>query len=108
MAAAMASGAGIRLLSELASSEDDMMLLRAGRQKRLISLGAALLVVGSVASPAASSERYRLYRSAHVFGTSPVCPVGSRCQLPAADCAFGMSYCPRYLVCLDWLSVCPP
>ena len=84
-----------------------MMLLRAGRQKRLIALGAALLVVASITSPAAN-ERYRLYRSAHVFGTSPVCPVGSRCQLPAPDCPFGMSYCPRYLVCLDWFSVCPP
>jgi len=85
-----------------------MMLLRAGRQKRLIALGAALLVVASITSPAASNERYRLYLSAHVFGTSPVCPVGSRCQLPAPDCPFGMSYCPRYLVCLDWFSVCPP
>jgi hypothetical protein len=43
-----------------------------------------------------------------VYGTSPICPVGSKCQLPSPDCPFGMSYCPRYLVCLDWTTVCPP
>jgi hypothetical protein len=79
------------------------------RMKRLISLGSALLFTGAiVAWPAAGKERYRHYRAASAFGTSPVCPVGSKCQLPAPDCPFGMSYCPRYLVCLDWLSVCPP
>ena len=77
--------------------------------KRLVSLGSALLLMGSlVASAAAGKERYRHYRAAYGFGTSPVCPVGSKCQLPSPDCPFGMSYCPRYLVCLDWLSVCPP
>jgi hypothetical protein len=77
--------------------------------KCLISLGGALLFMGAiVASPAMGRERYRHYRAASTFGTSPVCPVGSKCQLPSPDCPFGMSYCPRYLVCLDWLSVCPP
>jgi hypothetical protein len=75
--------------------------------KRLISLGSALLLLGAI-SPAASLERYRHYRAAYAYGTSPTCPVGSRCQLPSPDCPFGMSYCPRYLVCIDWLSVCPP
>ena len=77
--------------------------------KRLICLGSALLLVGALAaSPAAGGERTGHYRAAYAFGTSPVCPVGSKCQLPSPNCPFGMSYCPRYLVCLDWLSVCPP
>ncbi len=77
--------------------------------KRLICVAASLLfVAATVAPPAQSRERYRLYRTASIFGSSPVCPVGSICQLPAPDCPFGMSYCPRYLVCLDWLTVCPP
>jgi hypothetical protein len=77
--------------------------------KQLISLGAALLLASSIlAPPAASRERYRYYRTASVYGTSPICPVGSKCQLPSPDCPFGMSYCPRYLVCLDWTTVCPP
>jgi hypothetical protein len=77
---------------------------------RLISLGAALLFVASIVGslPVASKERYRHYRAGAVFGTSPVCPVGSICEVSFPDCRFGMSYCPRYLVCLDWLSVCPP
>jgi hypothetical protein len=75
---------------------------------RLISLGAALLFVTSIvaSSPVASKERR--YRAGAVFGTSPVCPIGSMCEVSFPDCRFGMSYCPRYLVCLDWLSVCPP
>jgi hypothetical protein len=77
--------------------------------KRLISLGSALLFMGAIiASPAAGQERARHYRGVYKYGTSPTCPVGSRCQLPSPDCPFGMSYCPRYLVCIDWLSVCPP
>jgi hypothetical protein len=86
-----------------------MMSEGVGPMKRLISLGGALLLVGAiVASPAASLERYRHNRAAYAYGTSPTCPVGSRCQLPSPDCPFGMSYCPRYLVCIDRLSVCPP
>ena len=77
--------------------------------KRLISVAAALLFAGSIlAYPAAGRERYRHYRLGYGYGTSPVCPVGSKCQLPSPECPFGMSYCPRYLVCLDWLTACPP
>ena len=77
--------------------------------KRSIALAAVLLFIASFAgSPAASKKRHRSYRTADGLGTSPICPVGSKCQLPSPDCPFGMSYCPRYLVCLDWLTVCPP
>lgn len=76
--------------------------------KHLTCIAAALLLIAPGFAPAAAKERYRIYRAASAFGTSPVCPVGSKCQLPAPDCPFAMSYCPRYLVCLDWLSACPP